>query len=345
MIKISRQVSLASYTTIKVGARASFFTVVTNLEELQEAITWAKKNKKEILVLGGGSNLLLTKSFKGLVIKNEITGSELIKETAKSVWYCGYGGENWSRFVGGAVRHNWYGLENLFLIYGTVGAAPVQNIGAYGVELKDVFVSLEAVNLRTGKHKIFTAADCQFGYRDSVFKKRLKGQYFIYKVIVKLSKEASLKTSYGDIQSVLEREKIKQPTLKQMIDIIQEIRLAKLPTPTALANAGSFFKNPEVKVGEFKKLQKKFPEIKYFPGSRPNLIKIPAGWLIEQAGFKGKRFGNVGMYEKQSLILVNYGEATIKEVLSQVKRVIKGVKQQFGLTLEPEVNIIPPLAK
>lgn len=345
MIKISRRVPLAPYTTIKVSSQASFFTTVNNLAELQEAIAWAKKNNKEILVLGGGSNFLLTKPFKGLVIKNEITGSEVLKETAKSAWYCGYSGENWSRFVSGAVRRHWYGLENLFLIYGTVGAAPVQNIGAYGVELKDSFVSLEAVNLRTGKLKVFSAADCHFGYRDSVFKNRLKGKYFIYKVTVKLSKTPQLKTEYGDIKATLERKNIKQPTLQQMIEVIQEIRLSKLPTPAVLANAGSFFKNPEIKLGAFKKIQTKFPDIKYFPGSRPDLIKIPAGWLIEQAGFKGKRFGRVGMYEKQALILINYGGATPAEILVQVKRVIDGVKKRFDLTLEPEVNIIPPLKK
>lgn len=345
MIKIQRQVVLASYTTLRIGGLARFFTVVKNLEELKEALRWARENKKEIFILGGGSNILLTKSFPGLVIKNEITGSEIIRETEKSVWYQAYSGENWQKFVETSVRRHLYGLENLASIYGTVGAAPVQNIGAYGAELKDVFVSLEAINLKTGRSKIFKAADCHFAYRDSIFKKSLKGKYFIYRLTVKLSKEPRLNLNYGGIKDILSAKKIKTPTSKQVALVVTELRASKLPVPAVLPNAGSFFKNPEVSEKEFKKLQKRWPEIKFFPGSKPKLIKIPAGWLIEQAGFKGKRYGAVGMYEKQALILVNYDGASAAEVLAQIKRVIKGVKKRFDLTLEPEVNIIPPLTK
>lgn len=345
MIKIQRQVTLAPYTTLKIGGPARFFVVVKNLEDLKEALNWAREKKVAIFILGGGSNVLITKPFPGLVIKNEITGSQVSKETAKSVWLTAYSGENWQKFVTTSVRQEWYGLENLASIYGTVGAAPVQNIGAYGQELKDVFYSLEAINLKTGELKVFKGADCHFGYRDSVFKRALKGKYFIYRVTVKLSKEPRLNLNYGGLQEILTAKKITTPTAKTVAESVTELRLSKLPTPAIFPNAGSFFKNPEVSEAKFKKIQKQWPEIKYFSGSQPGMIKIPAGWLIEQAGFKGKRFGAVGMYEKQALILVNYGGATAAQVLAQVKRVIKEVYKRFGLTLEPEVNIIPPLTK
>lgn len=345
MIKIQQRVPLAPYTTLKIGGPARFFVVVKSLEDLKEALTWAKEKKEKIFILGGGSNVLITKPFSGLVIKNEISGSEVVKESAQSVWFAGYSGENWQKFVDTSVSHDWSGLENLASIYGTVGAAPVQNIGAYGQELKDIFYSLEAINLKTGQLKVFKGADCQFGYRDSIFKKSLKGKYFIYRVTVKLSKKPCFNLDYGGLKEILAAKRIKTPTVRQVARAVSELRATKLPTPALLPNAGSFFKNPEVTASKFKKIQKRWPEIKYFPGSKPGTIKIPAGWLIEQAGFKGKRFGAVGVYEKQALILVNYGGASAAQVLAQVKRVIKGVRDRFGLTLEPEVNIIPPLPK
>ncbi len=335
MLKIEKNVKLAPYTTLKVGAAAEFFAIIKSKDDLLEAIVWAKEHKQSITILGGGSNILITSKIKGLVIKNEIVGTQITAEDKENVWLTGNSGEVWSKFVSYAVKNNLYGLENLYLIYGTVGAAPVQNIGAYGVELKDIFDSLLAIDLKTGKEKIFKLADCKFGYRDSIFKKKLKGKYFIYQVTVKLSKKPNFKIDYADIKTELGRKK---PDLKKVIAAILKIRNSKLPNPITLPNAGSFFKNPEISLSQFKKLQKQFPDIKSFPFGKK--VKIPAGWLIEKAGFKGKKFGAVSMYEKQALILVNHGGATASQILAQVDRVQKSVLKIFGIHLEPEVNII-----
>lgn len=335
MIQIQKNIKLAQYTTLKIGASAEFFAIIKSKDELLEAISWAKEHKKPITILGGGSNVLIASKVKGLVIKNEITGTYISAEDKDNIWLTGNSGEVWSKFVDFAVKKSLYGLENLYLIYGTVGAAPVQNIGAYGVELKDVFDSLVAIDLQTGKEKIFKLKDCQFGYRDSIFKKKLKGKYFIYQVTVKLSKKPKFNLNYADIQTELGRKK---PDLKKVIAAIFKIRNAKLPNPVVLPNAGSFFKNPEISVSQFKKLQKQFPDIKSFASDKK--IKVPAGWLIERAGLKGKKFGPVSMYEKQALILVNHGGATAKQVVAQVDRVQKSVLKIFGIHLEPEVNII-----
>lgn len=335
MLKIYKNVKLSQYTTLKIGQTAEFFTVIKSKNELLEAISWAKLNKKTITILGGGSNVLITGKIKGLVIKNEIIGTQITAETKDEAWLTANSGEAWSSFVHQAVSNKLYGLENLYLIYGTVGAAPIQNIGAYGVELKDVFDSLVAIDLQTGKEKVFKLADCKFGYRDSVFKNKLKGKYFIYQVTVKLSKKPSFKIDYADIKLELGRKK---PDLKKVIAAIFKIRNAKLPNPFVLHNAGSFFKNPEITLTQFKKLRLKYPDIKSFPSGKK--IKIPAGWLIERAGLKGKRFGQVSMYEKQALILVNHGGATAKQILTHIDRVQKSVLKMFNVKLEPEVNII-----
>lgn len=335
MLKIQKNIKLAPYTTLKVGAAAEFFAVIKSKDDLLEAINWARQNKKPITILGGGSNTLISGKVKGLVLKNEITGTQITAEDKDNVWLTGNSGEVWSRFVSCAVKNNLHGLENLYLIYGTVGAAPVQNIGAYGVELCDIFDSLLAIDLKTGKEKIFKLADCKFGYRDSVFKKKLKGKYFIYQVTVKLSKKPKFKIDYADIKAELDRKK---PDLKNVIAAIFKIRNGKLPNPVSLPNAGSFFKNPEISPAQFKKLQQQFPDIKSFPAGKK--IKIPAGWLIEQAGFKGKKFGPVSMYEKQALILVNHGGATPAQILKHIDRVQKSVLKIFGIKLETEVNII-----
>jgi UDP-N-acetylmuramate dehydrogenase len=335
MLKIEKNIKLAKYTTLKIGAAAEFFAIIKSKDELLEAISWARENKQPVFVLGGGSNLLVTSKVKGLVIKNEIKGVQITAETKDEAWLTGNSGEVWSSFVHQAVSGNLYGLENLYLIYGTVGAAPVQNIGAYGVELKDIFDSLVAIDLKTGKEKIFKLADCQFGYRDSIFKKKLRGRYFIYQVTVKLSKKPKFKIDYADIKAELGRKK---PDLKKVIAAILKVRNSKLPNPAILPNAGSFFKNPEISVTQFKKLKSQFPDIKSFPSGKK--IKVPAGWLIERAGFKGKKFGPVSMYEKQALILVNHGGATASQVLKHIDRVQAAVLKQFSIKLEPEVNII-----
>jgi UDP-N-acetylmuramate dehydrogenase len=335
MLKIRKNVKLAPYTTLNIGTAAEFFAVITSKDELLEAISWSKEHSQPIIILGGGSNLLITSKIKGLVIKNEIVGTQITAETKDEVWLTGQSGEVWSKFVNCAVKNELYGLENLYLIYGTVGAAPVQNIGAYGVELKDIFDSLLAIDLKTGREKTFKLTDCHFGYRDSVFKQKLKGKYFIYQVTVKLSKKAKFKIDYADIKTELGKKK---PSLKNVIAAIFKIRNGKLPNPVTLPNAGSFFKNPEISVAQFKKLQLEYPDIKSFAAGKK--IKIPAGWLIEKAGFKGKKFGPVSMYEKQALILVNHGGANAKQVLRHIDRVQSAVLKQFSIKLEPEVNII-----
>jgi len=338
MLEIQKNVNLANYTTLRIGSQAEFFAVIKSRADLSEAIAWAKKNKKEIFVLGGGSNVLITYKIKGLVLKNEIVGSQLSKETKTGALLTGNSGENWSKFVHTAIKEDLYGLENLYLIHGTVGAAPIQNIGAYGVELKDVFESLIAVDLKTDKEKIFKLADCKFGYRDSIFKKKLRGRYFIYQVTVKLSKKSKLNIDYADIKNKLIEQGISTPTLSNVIRAIQDVRNSKIPSPAVLPNAGSFFKNPEISLGHFKKLQLEYPDIKSFPSGKK--IKVPAAWLIEKAGLKGKKIGPVSMYEKQALILVNHGGATATQVLRHVCRVQEAVYQKFGITLESEVNII-----
>ncbi len=339
MLNIEKNHPLAQYTTIKVGLTADYFVVVKNKSELIEAIEFAKHNKQAITVIGGGSNTLFSGKIKGLVIKNEIKGIKIIKQNKTNALVEALSGESWTKFVAFTVENKLSGLENLFLIYGTVGAAPMQNIGAYGVELKDSFYNLLAVNLKTGKEKIFSASDCKFGYRDSVFKNKLKGQYFIYSVTAKLNKKPSFKLNYGSLGETLLAKGIKKPTAQDVVKTIIEIRNSKLPNPYVLPNAGSFFKNPEVSLALFKNLAKKYPSMPSFPVSKTK-IKIPAGWLIEQVGLKGKKFGPVRMYEKQALILVNEGGANAQQVLGLIKKVKTAVKKKFGLDLREEVNVI-----
>jgi UDP-N-acetylmuramate dehydrogenase len=339
MLDIQKNISLAPYTTLKIGAPAEFFAVIRSLADLRAAIVWAKQNKRKIFVLGGGSNLLVTKKIKGLVLKNEIKGLKIIAKKAGYELVEAMSGEVWTKFVNFTVTNNLYGLENLFLIYGTVGAAPVQNIGAYGVELKDVFYHLKAIDLKTSRAKIFSFKDCKFGYRDSVFKNKLKGRYFIYSVTVKLKKKAELKLDYGSIRTEFLKKGISKPNLLDVIKVITEIRNSKLPNPGILPNAGSYFKNAEISRPQFKSLLKKYPQLPNFPADKGR-IKIPSGWLIEQVGFKGKKIGPVSMYEKQALILVNHGGATAKHVLVLVKKVKAAVKKKFGIDIQEEVNII-----
>jgi UDP-N-acetylmuramate dehydrogenase len=339
MLKIAKNVVLAPYTTLKIGPAAEFFAIVRNREDLQEAIVWAQNHKKPIWVLGGGSNVLISKKIKALVLKNEITGMAIIERHRAYALVQAKSGENWTKFVNFTVQHDLYGLENLFLIYGTVGAAPIQNIGAYGVELKDTFYSLQAIDLKTGREKTFSLPDCHFGYRDSIFKHRLKGKYFIYAVTVKLQRRANFKLDYGSLREELLKKGIKKPSLQEVINTIQVVRNSKLPNPALLPNAGSFFKNVEIGQAQFKKLLKKYPEIPHWPAGGTK-VKIPAGWLIEVTGFKGKKFGPVGMHERQALVLVNHGQAEPKQVVALVKKIQAQVKRQFGLDLQAEVNII-----
>jgi len=340
MLDIKKDVDLTQYTSLKIGAKADYFAVLKEEKDLFEAINFSKEKGINIFILGGGSNLLISQPVKALVLKNEIKGINITKEDDGQVFLRGASGELWSAFVHFAVKRGWGGIENLYYVPGTVGAAPIQNIGAYGVELKDAFSELEAIDLKTGEKRLFKAQDCQFAYRNSVFKGKYKGRYFITSVTLSLSKKPQLKLDYGDIQTKLLEKGMAQPSVEELAETIREIRDSKLPNPAVLANAGSFFKNPEIEKEKFAQIQANFPEIKFFPGSRDDLIKVPAGWLIEQAGFKGKRFGGLAMYEKQALILVNYGGASASEALEHIKRVQTGVEEKFGIKLEPEVNII-----
>jgi len=335
-MKIIQNQSLASYNTFGLAVQARLFARLSSIKDTQ---TFLKNNQEPLFILGGGSNVLLQKDIDALVLKNEIKGMEVIREFRDSVHVAIGGGESWHAFVLWAIKHKLGGVENLSLIPGTVGAAPIQNIGAYGVELKDVFVKLQAIDLKSGRSKVFYKKECQFAYRDSIFKKALKGKMLIAKVVLKLSKQAKINDRYGAIKKILKEKNILKPTIKQVSDAVIQIRKSKLPDPAELGNAGSFFKNPEVSIAKFKKLQKQFPDIVFY--ELPNRkVKIPAGWLIERCGWKGKRIGNTGSHAQQALVIVNYGGASGKEIVAHAENVRKSVKEKFGISLSAEVNII-----
>ena len=274
----------------------------------------------------------------GLLLKNEIKGKEIIRRFKKSVYVKVGGGENWHAFVLWCIGQGLGGIENLSLIPGTVGASPIQNIGAYGVELQDVFHQLEAIELATGKTKIFKKKDCHFGYRNSVFKQRIKGKYCITYVWFKLSTEHQINLAYGAIRDTLASAKIKKPSIRDISNAVIKIRSSKLPDPAKLGNSGSFFKNPEISKRAFNTLQKQFPHIVFY--DLPNgKVKVPAGWLIEQCGWKGKKVGNTGAHAKQALVLVNYGNAKGTEIFRLAQKIQKSVKEKFNIQLEMEVNV------
>ncbi len=292
------------------------------------------------MFLGGGSNVLLCNDYPGLLIRNAIKGLQIVHEDDDHVLLRVYSGESWHETVMYCVERNWGGIENLSLIPGTVGAAPMQNIGAYGVELEQVFDQLEALNLNTLELETFNKTQCAFGYRESVFKRQLKGQYFIYSVTFKLSKKPIIHADYGDIQAILNEKGLSAETagIKDVSDAVIHIRQSKLPDPKVLGNSGSFFKNPQITKEHFEALKLQFPDIKGYPQN--DGIKVPAGWLIEQCGWKGKRVGNTGSHAKQALVLVNYGGATGTEIYQLAQDIIKSVSDKFSIHLEPEVNIV-----
>jgi UDP-N-acetylmuramate dehydrogenase len=340
--------NLQKYNTFGIHAQCAAFVCVKNETELKAILT---KNTLPIYVLGGGSNMLFTKSYYDfLFIKNEIKGIKKVENTegilnhsiAQSpnhqIIEIG-GGESWHELVLWCLKNDLGGIENLSLIPGTVGAAPIQNIGAYGVELKDVFVKLEAINLQTLENQTFTHEDCQFGYRDSVFKQELKGKYLISKVYLKLtSKEHKIQTNYGDIQRLLSDWNITEPTIQDVSKAIINIRQSKLPDPAVIGNAGSFFKNPEISPAQFEALKAHHPNIVGYPTEKG--IKVAAGWLIEQSGWKGKRFGDVGVHERQALVLVNYGNGTGLEIKQLAQKIQASVLENFGIELMTEVNML-----
>lgn len=291
-----------------------------------------------ILILGGGSNILFTKDFEGLVLKNEIKGIELLHEDANYVYVKAGAGENWHQFVLHCISRGWAGVENLSLIPGCVGAAPVQNIGAYGVELDDVFLDLEAFHLKEKKMVTLTKSDCDFGYRDSVFKKKYKNEFAITSVTFQLKKKPVFHTSYGAITQELEKMGVKELSIKAISQAVISIRSSKLPDPVQVANAGSFFKNPEITKTRYEELQAEFPGIIAYPLA-DDKMKLAAGWLIEQCGWKDFRRGDAGCHAKQALVLVNYGKATGSEIYQLSEEIITSVMKRFGVILEREVNI------
>lgn len=312
---------------------------VHGLDDIRSIISNHELNAMSKLILGGGSNILFTKDFDGLVIKNSIKGISPVKETEEDVWIKAYSGEVWHELVLYCVRHNFGGVENLSLIPGTVGAAPIQNIGAYGAELKDAFESLEAVNMHTGEIETFPLDQCHFGYRDSIFKAEAKGRYFILSVILKLKKHPRFNTSYGAIQKTLDESGISELSVEAISKAVCQIRNSKLPNPALLGNAGSFFKNPEISAAQYDKLKQKYADM---PGYKTgdNMVKVPAGWLIEQCGWKGKRVGNTGSHKDQALVLVNYGGARGDEIKQLAADIQQSVKDKFGISITPEVNIL-----
>lgn len=331
--------SLQEYNTFGVKAQAKVMAAFKSTEDLKMLLENKDFEDLPRLILGGGSNLLFTKDFSGLVLKNEILGIDCIKEDRDHFYIKAGAGENWHEFVLHCIENNWAGLENLSLIPGNVGASPMQNIGAYGVEIKDRFHSLDAVNLKTLETESFDKESCNFGYRESVFKNIYKDQYIITSVIFKLLKKPEINTSYGAIESELKKREIMKPGIKDVSDVVIHIRNSKLPNPAELGNAGSFFKNPIVSEETFKRLQSEYPEIPHYPLAA-GTIKLAAGWLIEQAGWKGKKVGNCGMHKKQALVLVNYGDATGEEIFQHSENVLNSVKDKFHVSLEREVNII-----
>lgn len=335
---IQENISLKTYNTFGLHANGRYFVKVESIQDLKEVLILdAYPNK---FILGGGSNMLLTQDLDCLVIHVALKGIEVIAEKDNEVHVKSGAGENWHQFVLWCLEHDFGGIENLSLIPGNVGAAPIQNIGAYGIEVKDVFHSCEALNIHTKEIETFTKEDCQFGYRESVFKQDKKNSYVIVSTTLALTKEEhQLHMEYGAITAELETLGVSNPTIQDISKAVISIRESKLPNPKEIGNSGSFFKNPVISKAHFEKLQNNFPEIPSYVVS-PNEIKVPAGWLIEKSGFKGKTFNDYGVHKKQALVLVNYGNAKGSDILNLALLIQKTIKQLFGITIETEVNII-----
>ena len=333
-MKIQQNISLKPYNTFGIHANAKRFVSIDSLKELKEIIAV----EKEVFLLAGGSNILLANDIENLVIHLNTKGIIVDDSGNNEVFVTAEAGENWHEFVLWCVSENYGGLENLSLIPGNVGTSPIQNIGAYGVEIKDTFQQLEALEIETGKTKIFTNKECNFDYRNSVFKNKLKGKYIIINVTFKLTKKNHVTNiSYGAIKELLNDKK--NPSIKDISEAVIAIRQSKLPNPKEIGNSGSFFKNPVIDANSFKKLKEKYPAIPNYVLSKKE-IKIPAGWLIEQCGFKGKRFGDAGVHDKQALVLVNYNNASGQEIYALAKKIQQKVMEIFNISLEIEVNVI-----
>jgi len=341
--------SLKKYNSFGIDVSARWLGRFGSADKLEELVEWA--GGRRLLVLGGGSNILFTGNVDGVVLLNEVKGIEQVDEDEEYVYVRAGAGENWDGLVRYCIDRDWAGLENLSLIPGSVGAAPMQNIGAYGVEIRDVFWELEAWSLEERRMHTFTPGDCEFGYRESVFKRRLKGQFVIMSIVLRLKKEPIFHTSYGAIREELGDQ---EPSIRAIAAAVVRIRRSKLPDPAEIGNAGSFFKNPTVAVKEFERLKAAFPGIVGYPTVTDgaiegtdaavkqlgSMVKLAAGWLIEQCGWKGFRRGDAGVHARQALVLVNYGKATGKEIYALSEEVLQSVQNLFGVTLEREVNII-----
>ena len=328
--------SLKNYNTFGIEAKAKAFVSVESLENLKTVL----KENEDIFILGGGSNMLLTQDIQKLVVHVNLKGKEVIEKNEDFAIVKAQAGENWHEFVLYCIEQNLGGIENLSLIPGNVGTTPIQNIGAYGVEIKDTMLSCEALNLKTLELETFTNEDCQFEYRESIFKKELKNQYIITSVSFKLStKNHKIYTTYGVIGAELAKNNIENPTLKEVSNAVIAIRKSKLPDPKELGNSGSFFKNPIISKEAYEKAKALHSEMPHYIVSETE-VKVPAGWLIEQAGFKGKRFGDAGVHKNQALVLVNYGTATGGEIVTLSKNIQQTVFDKFGIKIDAEVNII-----
>jgi UDP-N-acetylmuramate dehydrogenase len=339
MLNLEENVSLKPYNTFGLEVKADYFVEINSPEDIISLMENEYLWNMPRLILGGGSNVLFIKDYKGLVLKNQLKGISQEREDEDSVIIKAYSGELWHDLVLYAIARNLGGIENLSLIPGTAGAAPIQNIGAYGVELKDVFHSLEALNLENGRVEVFDKIACRFGYRDSVFKNEAKGKYFILSISLKLSKKPVFNISYGAITKTLEAKGIHEPSVKAISEVVCSIRRSKLPDPAVIGNAGSFFKNPEIEKGQFEDLLKKYPDLPSYPAPEGR-IKVPAGWLIEACGWKGRRIGHTGSHKDQALVLVNYGGASGEEISGLAFEIQKSVKETFGILISPEVNMI-----
>ncbi|WP_298902380.1 UDP-N-acetylmuramate dehydrogenase [uncultured Psychroserpens sp.] len=337
-MQIQNNISLKPYNTFGIDVKAKQFVSVNSVEDLKAI--YALEHTPNKFILGGGSNMLLTKDVDSLVIHLNIKGKDIIAKSDSEVLVQAMAGENWHEFVLWTLEKDFGGLENLSLIPGNVGTSPIQNIGAYGVELKDVFHSCDALNLDTLNIETFTKEDCGFDYRNSIFKQQAKGKYIIVSVVFNLSVNVhSLHTNYGAIQSELERMQVSKPTIKDVSKAVIAIRESKLPNPKEIGNSGSFFKNPIISSKDFLKLKENFPDVPHYIVSKDD-VKIPAGWLIEYAGFKGKTFGTYGVHKKQALVLVNYGGSNGSDILKLSALIQDTVARIFDINIEAEVNII-----
>ena len=344
-MQIKSNFSLKSCNTFGIDVTARLFVEVKDITELRSIITSAEYQNIPKFILGGGSNILFTGDFKGMVIKIAMKGIKVIKEDTSNVWVRAGAGEIWHEFVTYCIENNFTGIENLSLIPGLVGAAPIQNIGAYGVEVKEVFEELQGLSIEEGNEQIFTSAECAFGYRDSVFKNELKDKFVVTSVTLKLNKKPKFNVSYGAIKEVLKEMNVREISARALGEAVCQIRRSKLPDPSEIGNAGSFFKNPEIDLSTqagrsfFEEIKKQYADIVSYPLKNGN-IKIPAGWLVERSGWKGKRIGNTGTYKDHALVLVNYGGATGNEIKEAAMKIQDSVKKKFGITLKNEVNVI-----